>query len=305
MLDVFHVDGFRSGEVLAVLLTRSVSEDSYHPRRREILADASGSYAAPHYKRIAAIVHAGRIRLDGQRARCETSARYFDKRLVRWPKEGEVNMTFRSLLAFVGLSLALGLVGCGKGDPPPANVPATNGSDASPVAAANGAKESPEAVVVKFLDALVKGDDEIAAALLTKKALEETRSRGLKVQPPGSPGMTYQIGQTEFVGDAKDGAHVGSIWTEKHPNGQVDRFDAIWVLRSQPEGWRIVGFAVPPTEENEAMFVNFEDVEDLLQKLGATEDDLAGNDPTPTSEGDDSVAPPRNARVDENGNPLR
>jgi hypothetical protein len=117
--------------------------------------------------------------------------------------------------------------------------------------------------------------------------------------------MTYQIGETEFVGDAEDGAHVGSIWTEKQANGRVDSFEVIWVLRKQSEGWRIAGMATPAEGTNEAMFLNFEDPDDLLNKLQATEEDLAGPEMQPQEGTLEGPAQPRNARVDQGGVPPR
>ena len=62
--------------------------------------------------------------------------------------------------------------------------------------------------------------------------------------------MQYEIGEVEYPEHHADGAYVKSIWRERFDDGE-DRFDVTWVLRKQPEGWRIVGMAMslPGSEE--------------------------------------------------------
>jgi hypothetical protein len=174
--------------------------------------------------------------------------------------------------------MGLMFVGCGsKESAPAASIPAPTSAEQAGAAQANasGAKvETPDAIVSAFLESLRSGNDAVAAALLTDKARVETQKQGLKVQPPGTPDMTYQIGQTELINP--DGAHVGSIWSNKLESGEVESFDVIWVLRREPQGWRIAGMATPPTgPESEALFFNFEDPADLLQTWEEAEGQLA------------------------------
>ena len=199
---------------------------------------------------------------------------------------------------------ALAPIGCGGGSdaPPAANISTENGGGNN-TAAPNGAKtEPPDAVVTAFLESLRKGNDVLAASLLTDRARQETAKKGLKVQPPGTPDMTYQIGQTEYVSEAKDGAHVGSVWSEKGPTGETESFEVIWVLRLEAQGWRIAGMATPVGEDNQPLFLNFEDPEDLLQKWHASEPGLA--EESPGAEVLPNKSGLQNAR-DQNGNPLR
>jgi hypothetical protein len=197
---------------------------------------------------------------------------------------------------------ALMPIGCGGTDAPPAANISTEGSNAN-AGSANGAKtEAPDAVVSAFLESLRKGNDVLAASLLTDRARQETAKKGLKVQPPGTPDMTYQIGQTEYVSEAKDGAHVGSVWSEKRPTGETDSFEVIWVLRLEPQGWRIAGMATPVGDDNQPLFLNFEDPDDLLKKWQASEPAMA--EETPGAEVSPINPAIENARGPD-GNPLR
>lgn len=174
---------------------------------------------------------------------------------------------------------ALVFAGCGsKADTPAASVPATNNT-AETAAAPTPKLDAPESVVSAFLESLRAGNDTMAAALLTDVARQETQKKGLKVQPPGTPDMTYQIGQTEYVTEAKDGAHVGSVWSEKLDTGETASFEVIWVLRREPQGWRIAGMATPVGDDSQPLFLNFEDPDDLLQKWQESETEMVENAP--------------------------
>lgn len=181
--------------------------------------------------------------------------------------------------------MGLMLVGCGsKESTPAASIDATGtGESASPTPATTANVEPPEAVVTAFLESLRNGNDAVAGALLTDKARVETQKHGLKVQPPGTPDMTYQIGQTELM--EPNGAHVGSVWTNKLEDGTPESFEVIWVLRRESQGWRIAGMATPAMgPDSEPLFFNFEDPADLLQTWENAEGTLADTEPQPNGQ---------------------
>lgn len=236
-------------------------------------------------------------------------------------------MKWSHLLLVVGPVTVVSLVGCGKsGEAPPASIQAPSShANASPEAAPTSAAAqytgpAPDAVVTTFLDSLRTGNEAVASSLLTKKAREEAQKAGQKVQPISDPTMQYQIGQTEYVSEAKDGAHVGSVWTVAGPDGQVANISVIWVLRLESEGWRIAGMATPGEENQPPDFANFEDPEFLKSLNEAPE--MAENEAAPaTTQPSDALVPatnlvpsttlqPRggavqNAEVGPGNNPLR
>lgn len=192
--------------------------------------------------------------------------------------------------------VAIATVGCGsKTETPAANVPAAPTSETP--ATSQAKVDAPDVVVSAFLESLRSGNDTLASSLLTDLARQETQKKGLKVQPPGTPDMTYEIGQTEYVTEAKDGAHVGSVWSEKLETGEVASFEVIWVLRLESQGWRIAGMATPVGEASEPLFLNFEDPDDLLQKWQASEtemvDNSQGQQPGATAEAAAGQFPPQ------------
>jgi len=169
--------------------------------------------------------------------------------------------------------LACSITGCG-GDPQgPPNVA---NSASGPVAAGSASTAStPADVVVQFYEALRKGDDAAIASLLTDKAREETANSGLGIQSQASESLSYEIGNTDYVTDQMDGAHVRTMWREPSPEGPLTATEVIWVLRKQTGGWRISGMATPVVEGELPLLFNFEEPEDMLQKKEFVEQQLA------------------------------
>jgi hypothetical protein len=86
------------------------------------------------------------------------------------------------------------------------------------------------------------------------------------IQPPGSPTATFEVTQTEILGDQKDGAHVLSTWSDTDANGQQTSHEIVWILRRETAGWAIAGFATRVFEDQPPLILNFEDPLDLQRK---------------------------------------
>jgi hypothetical protein len=130
----------------------------------------------------------------------------------------------------------------------------------------------PNAVVAAFLDALRDGNDEVAKALLTTIARRETQEHELTVQPPGSPSARYEIGEVKHV---KGGVHVNSSWSESDESGEQSTYEIVWVLRQEDIGWRVAGMATAVNPAKPPVYLNFEDVPDLLEKWQQADAELA------------------------------
>ncbi len=138
-----------------------------------------------------------------------------------------------------------------RGRPKSPNLPAPNAQ--------------PQTVVRAFLEATRAGDESMAGALLTRRAIEETRKRGLSVQPIGSPTMKYTIGRTEPA--PNNGVYVKCLWTEPYSDGTSDEYEVVWVLRQEPVGWRIAGMAAQLEPEDDPIFLDFEFPDELARRL--------------------------------------
>lgn len=126
--------------------------------------------------------------------------------------------------------------------------------------------DSAKSVVVSFLDAIKRGDDSAARNLLTKLARTKTEELGISVAPPVNDTATYSVGQCEMVGDSDDLVHVATTWTDVDGDGFKSSENVVWVVRLDPEGWRLVGMATRVFDDLPPLLLNFEDPEDMIAK---------------------------------------
>jgi hypothetical protein len=123
---------------------------------------------------------------------------------------------------------------------------------------------SPEAAVNDFLDAVRSGNDEKATALLSKLAREKMASLNRSVTPPASDNARYTVGKVEYLDP--DRAAVDCSWTDLDPDGQPKTDEATWVLRREPEGWRVAGVTAEVFPNEPRLQLNFEDPDEMFKK---------------------------------------
>jgi hypothetical protein len=127
------------------------------------------------------------------------------------------------------------------------------------------AAAAPDQVITVFLNALRTGDSPTTESLLTAKAREELTKHSMSVDVQSAPNAIYEIRAAQILADNSGGAHVSSVWTEKFDNGD-ETYEIVWVLRHQPEGWRVAGMMMQLLPEQQAQFLNFENPEDMMKK---------------------------------------
>jgi len=147
------------------------------------------------------------------------------------------------------LAASVGMPGCSAAPPP--------GGDGSLPA---------QRTVVAFLEAIRRGDDSTARELLSVAARSKTDELGLSVAPPVEDTATYAVKASEVVSEAGDLVHVATTWTDTDSDGFQTSENVVWVVRLDPEGWRVVGMAMRIFEELPPLLLNFEDPEDMLAK---------------------------------------
>ena len=126
--------------------------------------------------------------------------------------------------------------------------------------------EPAKATVVAFLEAIKRGDDGAARGLLTKVARLKTEELGISVAPPVADTAIYSVREAEMVSAAEDLVHVGTTWTDVDADGFKTTENVVWVVRLDPEGWRVVGMAMRIFEDMAPLLLNFEDPEDMVAK---------------------------------------
>lgn len=156
------------------------------------------------------------------------------------------------------LALAIGaallLAGCG--------LVSGNGSDG----------RGPEGVMGEFLEAIRKGDDATASALLTTLARQKAEEMEMVVAPPGSDTASYKILAVEIEGDE---AQIGTDWSDLDVDGKKHTDRIVWMLRNESDGWRIHGMATRVFDDLAPIVLNFEDPADMLRQQRQAEDEIA------------------------------
>ncbi len=197
-------------------------------------------------------------------------------------------------------SLALVAAGCGKPaapTPESASTPSAESRTSPPTTnAPKGALETlasdtPESAVGKFLEAIRAGNDRVAETMFTDLARERIKELELQVAPRGSDTAKYEVGKAELLGD--DGARVPCKWSDIDSEGKTRVDEMTWMLRKQPEGWRVAGMAAVVLEGEDPLLLDFEEPKETLQKLERLREEIARRN-SPHNEGSDPSQPEEN-----------
>ena len=171
------------------------------------------------------------------------------------------------------------IAGCGKTDDSAATAKtATESSDpsVSDQAATDAADQGgPAEAVAVFLEAVKNGEDEKANGMLTKLALEETAKMNMVVAPQGSETASFEVGEVELLSEGEEvGAQVASKWTDLGDDGLPHTDEIVWMLRKEPEGWRIAGMATTIFPDEPPLLLDFENPQDMQRKQQLAEEEM-------------------------------
>lgn len=155
---------------------------------------------------------------------------------------------WRKHWAVLSAALAVGMIGCGK-----------SAEQTKTVA-------GPETAVAEFLQAVRSGNDAKTSQMLTTAARETTAALGMPLTPSGSDTAEFKVGAVEYVGE--DGARVACTLSDLDENLQRQSQELVWMVRREPEGWRIAGVAIPLGDGQPPRALNFESREDMGQLAG-------------------------------------
>ena len=165
-------------------------------------------------------------------------------------RTGVYSLWAACLLTGFGLAF-LSLTGCSKSGTAVGVAPST---------------EPAKATVTAFLEAIKRGDDAGAQAMLTKVARAKTQELGISVAPPVNSTATYSIRECEMIAGTEDLVHVGTTWTDTDPDGFTSTENVVWAVRLDPEGWRVAGMATKIFDDLPPLLLNFEDPDDMIAK---------------------------------------
>jgi hypothetical protein len=125
----------------------------------------------------------------------------------------------------------------------------------------------PEEIVGAFLEGMRTSNAKIIESLLSTRARQEIKAKGLEISPIGSPNASFEIGKAQQV-DPKDPnvMLVSSNWIEPGAPGMPgSEYEVVWALIKEVDGWRICEMAVDThTEGEEVQVVNFENLSEVV-----------------------------------------
>ena len=147
-------------------------------------------------------------------------------------------------------------------------------SGCSSTSAGSAGTEPAKAAVVKFLDAMKRGDEAAASGMLTNVARAKTDEMGISVAPPVPDTATYTVRECEMVSKTNDLAHVATTWADVDETGAPTSENIVWAVRLDPEGWRVVGMAMKIFEDMPPLLLNFEDPQDMIAKQEMVAEEL-------------------------------
>lgn len=181
-------------------------------------------------------------------------------------------MRFRHWMLPMALLAALA-IGCGgPAQEPQSDSTAEVSQGASQTDGAAAQQKDPAQCVTAFLEAVRRGDDAAAAAMFTGTAREKASEMNIEVAPKGSDTARFGVGQVEYVGE--DVVKVQSTWTDYDPEGELRTDEMAWMLRREPEGWRVAGMAATVFDGEPPLLLDFENPEETLRKLQLLRDEI-------------------------------
>jgi hypothetical protein len=143
--------------------------------------------------------------------------------------------------------------------------------------AANGGKEQvagPQEAVAEYLEAVKLGDAETVNRLLTTAAREKTTELNIAVAPPGSETAEYQVGSSQLVDQEGETAHVESSWSDLNADGEREEYQITWILRLEPQGWRVAGMMGQFIKDGDMMVFNFENPQEVIRQQDYAQQEL-------------------------------
>jgi len=165
------------------------------------------------------------------------------------------------MLRPVFLSIIVGCLAIKSGCSSPSETTTSVGS-------ANAPSHPVARVVYEFLDAVRRGDTEVASGKLTALALQKTSEMDLSFSPPGSDTARFEVGEVEMIDNDK--AVVECVWSDLDADGQPSEEKITWALKLADGSWRISGMAAEIGPNEPPVIMDFENPGQLLSPAPST-----------------------------------
>jgi hypothetical protein len=145
-------------------------------------------------------------------------------------------------------------------------------------ASSHSKAETPDKVVIRFLEAARTGDQKRLAEFMTAAAREQTAKHSINFELEAYQNASFEVGKFEFLTPEKDTAHVACKWTDRDADGATFSHDVLWVLRKEDEGWRVAGMITRPFPDLPPVAFNYESFPELMEAKRAVEQEYQRRD---------------------------
>jgi hypothetical protein len=95
---------------------------------------------------------------------------------------------------------------------------------------------TPKEVIEILMQAMLAHDQAKVDSVLTEKA---RLANVLKAETPQNENIRYKVGDVDMIGEGN--AHVAAAWFHPNEDGSEYRVMTMWMLRKEPEGFRVYG----------------------------------------------------------------
>lgn len=158
----------------------------------------------------------------------------------------------------------------------PANLLPGSGHPEDPETGDLTIESSPEEVCHRFLVSLQNGERQLAFGLLTPAAQQATSRASLELDSPGEPGSVFTVMPARYATSERLVAEVDCLFHDPTSPDQSVRLT--WVMRNQPNGWKISGMAID-NGDGRPDLLSFENRTDLERIHGSVPPPPRGTPP--------------------------
>jgi hypothetical protein len=99
--------------------------------------------------------------------------------------------------------------------------------------------------------------------MLTALARKQVEACAFHVRPQRNDTAQFELGSVEYVGS--DSARVTCKWTDLDDSGKEKIVPQVWLLRKEPEGWRIAGMEATVFGVQPPLHFDFENIQPALR----------------------------------------
>lgn len=128
--------------------------------------------------------------------------------------------------------------------------------------------DEPQKLIFYFVRAIQTQDEQAIIAMLTSSARLQRAKMNFQLGGKHPQDAEVELKLADYLKDDEGnivGARVGTTWVTVDADGMEYEDNIVWVLRKEPEGWRVAGMVGIIDPKYPPITVDFEDLEESLK----------------------------------------